>query len=137
MYICMSPNPMINDSSIKHTATNNDVLTGILLHLPAQSLLKLRAVCKFFADVINSSYFRKLHIHNNRSDDMICLEVILSNGGIQVQHNTKSLISYNSEDLGLTSCDSDVRVLSYGPVKGLISFDLAKYNHLDMKPGRP
>ncbi|XP_047964972.1 uncharacterized protein LOC125209413 [Salvia hispanica] len=133
----MSP----NDGSIKYTAItmNNDVLTEIFLHLPVQSLFRFRAVCKFCADVINSSCFRKLHIHSNRSDDTVCLEVIYSNGGIQVQHNTKSLISYNSEDLGLalSLCDEDVRVSLYGPVKGLISIDLTKWSYLDMKLRAP
>ncbi|KAG6386885.1 hypothetical protein SASPL_152062 [Salvia splendens] len=113
---------------------NNDVLADILLHLPVQSLLKFRAVCKFCVDVIDSSRFRKLHIHNNRSDETVCLEVILSNDGIQVQHNTKSLISYNFKNLGLIS---DVRVSLYGLVKGLIILDLAKWNHLDRKPRAP
>ncbi|KAL1568120.1 hypothetical protein AAHA92_03524 [Salvia divinorum] len=106
---------------------NNDVLTEILLHLPVQSLLRFRAVCRSSADVIDSSYFRELHTHNNRSDDTVCLEVSLSDDGILVQHNTKSLISRNSEGLGLTSCESYSRVLLYGSVKGLISISLGRH----------
>ncbi|KAG6388349.1 hypothetical protein SASPL_149774 [Salvia splendens] len=104
---------------------NNDILIDILLHLPLISLLRFRVVCKFWADVIDSSYFRKLHTHKNRSDDTVYLEVILSNGGIRVQHNAKSLISYNYEDIGLgfTTLESDVRVSLYGLANGVICID--------------
>ncbi|KAL1568162.1 putative F-box protein [Salvia divinorum] len=48
---------------------NDDLFTEILLHLPVQYLLRFRAVCKFWYDVIDSSSFRKLHTRNNNKSD--------------------------------------------------------------------
>ncbi|KAL1535342.1 hypothetical protein AAHA92_28134 [Salvia divinorum] len=54
----------------------NDVLPDILMHLPVHSLLRFRAVCKFWRDSIDSRSFRKLHTrNNNKSRDMIYLQL--------------------------------------------------------------
>ncbi|KAL1568076.1 putative F-box protein [Salvia divinorum] len=102
---------------------NNDVVTEILLHLPVQSLLRFRSVCKFWADVIDSRYFRKLYTQNNdnnKADDKVYLQFSLSNGQIRVQHNQKSLISDESDHFKGIGVG---RVRLHGPVKGLICIE--------------
>ena len=64
---------------------NNYVVTEVLLHLPVESLLRFRAVCKFWCDIIDCTPFRKLHtdLHtnnnndNDKADDAVCLQSTL------------------------------------------------------------
>ncbi|KAG6384853.1 hypothetical protein SASPL_153672 [Salvia splendens] len=106
---------------------NNDVCTEILLHLPVESLLRFRAVCKFWCYVIDSPSFRELHINNNNnnnvSDDMARLELYFNNGQLRVLHNTKPLLTYKSDQLMgyefSSYLDHQGLVRLYGPVMGL------------------
>ncbi|KAG6386674.1 hypothetical protein SASPL_151843 [Salvia splendens] len=99
---------------------NIDELTEIFLHLPVQSFLRCRAVCKFWEDLIDSRPFKKLYNNVNKSDDTVYLKFSLSNGQIRVQHNKKALISEESDHFkGFTI--GEVRL--HGPVKGLICIE--------------
>ncbi|KAL1568078.1 putative F-box protein [Salvia divinorum] len=104
---------------------NNDVVTEILLHLSVQSLLRFRVVSKFWKKVIDSRPFRKLYTqnddnNNNKLGDTVDLQLSLSNGQLQIQHNHKSLISEESDHFkGL----ADDQVMLHGPVKGLICIE--------------
>ncbi|XP_042027363.1 putative F-box protein At3g47150 [Salvia splendens] len=117
---------------------NNDVMSEILLCLPVQSLLRFRAVCKTWGNLIDSQRFRKLHTHNNdsnKSDDMVnlqlthsneqdkmCLHVTFPDVGhrvqkelsIKLQCNRKSLLAYKFERFNVLS----LRLVD--TVKGLI-----------------
>lgn len=83
---------------------NKDVVTKILLHLPQQSLLRFRAVCKFWCDVIDSLPFRKSHIqqhaNNNYDDDTVLVQFKYLRDGISkpsilVDTGKSSLKSYD------------------------------------------
>ncbi|KAG6384850.1 hypothetical protein SASPL_153669 [Salvia splendens] len=106
---------------------NTDVCTEILLHLPVESLLRFRAVCKFWCYVIDSPSFRERHINNNNnvvSDDMVRLELYFNNGQLRVLHNTKPLLTYKSDQLMgyefSSYLDHQGLVRLYGPVMGLV-----------------
>ncbi|KAG6393665.1 hypothetical protein SASPL_147910 [Salvia splendens] len=105
---------------------NIDVLTEILLCLPVQSLLRFRAVSKSWGHIIDSQSFRTLHTRNNKSDDAVTLQVYTTNFlqnilSIKLQHNGKSLMSYEAESL----TDSSLKLV--GPVKGLICINPNKF----------
>ncbi|MCD9558660.1 hypothetical protein HAX54_016188 [Datura stramonium] len=51
--------------SAQHIASNEDLLTEILLHLPARSLLRLQLVSKQWLSIISSPLFRRLHTRRN------------------------------------------------------------------------
>ena len=68
--------------TIKHIAMNNDMMSKILLCLPVQSLMRFRAVCKTWGNLIDSQRFQKLHTRNNdnnKSDDTVYLQLTHSN----------------------------------------------------------
>ncbi|XP_047947705.1 uncharacterized protein LOC125193833 [Salvia hispanica] len=108
----------------EYIAMNKDLLVEIFLRLSVQSLLRLRAVCKSWCHIIDSSAFRKLHIHNdnnnNKSDDgtvylrVTFPKVVPNKLSIKFHHNGKSLMSYESEH------SSDKMISWVGSVKGLI-----------------
>ncbi|KAG6395474.1 hypothetical protein SASPL_146119 [Salvia splendens] len=64
---------------------NNYVVTEVLLHLPFESLLRFRAVCKFWCYIIDCKSFRHLHteLHtnnnndNDKADDAVYLQSLL------------------------------------------------------------
>ncbi|KAL8479354.1 hypothetical protein ACS0TY_026281 [Phlomoides rotata] len=54
-----------------------DLATEILLHLPVQSVLRFRTVCKSWRDIIDSSTFRESHLQNqwkNNEDETLFLQ---------------------------------------------------------------
>ncbi|KAL1568148.1 F-box/kelch-repeat protein-like protein [Salvia divinorum] len=111
----------------------DDVFPGILLHLPVQSLLRFRAVCKSWRCIIDSPAFRKLHIHTNncnKSEDAIFLHARFYNNGVQVQHNGRSLIlkeTAHFKDVEWPEYDLEEGASFYEPVKGLICVNYLDY----------
>ncbi|XP_042016418.1 F-box protein At5g65850-like [Salvia splendens] len=114
-------------ASIKYKAINEDVLIEIMLRLPIKSLLRLRTVCRFWRDVIDSPYFRKLHTlnDNNLPDDTVYIQISFDHDddikpnkvlvNLQLQHNHKDLMSYEYANIYWELVPTIV-----GSVKGLI-----------------
>ncbi|KAG6383311.1 hypothetical protein SASPL_156942 [Salvia splendens] len=104
---------------------NIDVVFEILLHLPILSLLRFRAVCKLWCNVIDSPHFITLHTllrRNNNRDEEVYLRFTF---GIDHRINRKK-VSINLLDNWKTSLKShdfplpmDIRVVSEA-VKGLV-----------------
>ncbi|KAL1541583.1 F-box/kelch-repeat protein-like protein [Salvia divinorum] len=111
---------------------NSDLLSKILLclSLPFQSLLRLRVVCKFWRDVIDSPDFKKLHTLT-KADDPVHIQVSFLNVvpnqlSIRFQHNMKLLMSCRSDHFNGFSLyygRSDYLVRLVGEVKGLIGIN--------------
>ncbi|XP_047962614.1 F-box protein At5g49610-like [Salvia hispanica] len=107
----------------KHIAMNNDVLSEILLCLPVPSLLRFRAVCKTWGNIIDSQPFQKLHTHNNdKSDDMVHLQLTHSNeqDKLCLQVTFPNLVNRVQKELSIKlQCDRKSLML-VDAVKGLI-----------------
>ncbi|XP_047963545.1 putative F-box only protein 11 [Salvia hispanica] len=116
---------------------NNDVVTEILLHLPVRSLLKFRAVCKFWCDVIDSTRFcelhNELHINNNndndKADDAVCIQFTCVENSGELKLSTELIYNGFLISFDLPSFDlEDRRIMEdpnrclevAGAVKGLI-----------------
>lgn len=50
-----------SSESAQHIASNEDLLTELLLHLPPKSLLRFQTVSKHWLSIISSPQFRRLH----------------------------------------------------------------------------
>ncbi|KAG6395496.1 hypothetical protein SASPL_146141 [Salvia splendens] len=130
---------------------NNDACTEILLWLPFLSLLRFRAVCKLWRDIISSQSFGKLHTqthytntNHNNPDDTVYLQFSLPNDevelrnelSIELEYNEKSLMLYKSDHFNGFSLNywdniSDYLVRLHGPVRGLICINC------NLKPEAP
>lgn len=101
-----------------HKAVNNDVVLEILLHLPVRSLLRFRAVCKFWRDAIDSQRFTKLHIERGNKAREACLQFALLGNCRNLKISMKLLDMRKSYDLMTFDARGLCRVVV--AVKGLI-----------------
>ncbi|KAG6393644.1 hypothetical protein SASPL_147888 [Salvia splendens] len=101
-----------------HKAVNNDVVLEILLHLPVRSLLRFRAVCKFWCDAIGSQHFTKLHTERGNKAREACLQFSLLGNFRNLKVSMKLLDMRKSYDL--MTCDAMGLCRVVGTVKGLI-----------------
>ncbi|KAL1568158.1 hypothetical protein AAHA92_03559 [Salvia divinorum] len=77
---------------------NVDILTEIFLRLPTMSLLRFKAVCKLWRDIIDSPLFRNLYTrncnHNDRLDNIVQLKFSAYDRRVRVKINSKSLVAH-------------------------------------------
>ncbi|XP_047962807.1 uncharacterized protein LOC125207479 [Salvia hispanica] len=123
---------------------NYDIMPEILLCLPVQSLMRFRAVCKTWGNLIDSQRFQKLHTRNNDNNkpndtvylqlahsneqDKVCLQVTFPNVGhrvqkelsVKLQWDRKSLLAYKFD------CFNVLSLRLVDAVKGLICINPTK-----------
>ncbi|XP_059306666.1 F-box protein At5g07610-like [Lycium ferocissimum] len=87
----------LSSESAQHIASNEDILTEILLHLPPKSLLRFQTVSKHWLSIISSPVFRRLHTRKNAKSSASTIGFFLCRNPIF------NFLSLNEEDLSTMS----------------------------------